>query len=311
MMVVFLHTMAKSENSGMYDNFFHVGSSGVDLFFIISGYIIVYITENRKPSPRYFIVSRVERVYPTYLIVTLAALCVYIVAPSMINASGDTSLIMSFFYIPIEDHLMLVQVGWTLIYEMFFYFIFFLSMIINFKNRIAICSIFIVIIALTFNKFEIYQLKYLSNTIIVEFIYGMLSFHIIKKINNIKLSLFMIALGLISLYIYRDTFSDRFIYYGIPMLLLFMGVVSIEVNNKVKIESKLLKLLGDASYSIYLTHLFSIGIAFLIFRKLNIEPILFVLTSILLSAIGGVIYYLIIEKNIMKFFKMINKKYIS
>lgn len=120
MMVVFLHTMAKSENSGMYDNFFHVGSSGVDLFFIISGYIIVYITENRKPSPRYFIVSRVERVYPTYLIVTLAALCVYIVAPSMINASGDTSLIMSFFYIPIEDHLMLVQVGWTLIYEMFF-----------------------------------------------------------------------------------------------------------------------------------------------------------------------------------------------
>lgn len=95
------------------------------------------------------------------------------------------------------------------------------------------------------------------------------------------------------------------------MLLLFMGVVSIEVNNKVKIESKSLKLLGDASYSIYLTHLFSIGIAFLIFNKIGIDPILFVLTSILLSVIVGVLYFLIIEKNIMKFFKMINKKYIS
>ncbi len=309
MMVVFFHILAKLESSSLHDNFFYVGAAGVDLFFVISGYIMVYITEKKETSPSYFILSRFERIYPIYLLFTLIALCIYIINPSLINSSGETSIVMSFFYIPLENKLMLVQVGWTLIYEMFFYVLFFISMIINYKNRITICILIIIAFNIIFYNSKNYQLNFLSNQIIIEFALGMLSYFIVKVIKNKYISLFFIFFGISFLIINNKYNVDRLVDYGIPMLSLFLGVVSIDVNKKnSNYNFKVLKLIGDSSYSIYLIHLFTIGVSLLILKNITFNIYFFILFSFLLSVCSGIIFHIIVEKRIINFFRKVNKK---
>ena len=76
---------------------FHIGGSGVDLFFIISGFIMCYTTHNRNISFTKFIFARCKRILPLYWLVTLLALVVYIVAPSLVNSSGGEKSIFASF----------------------------------------------------------------------------------------------------------------------------------------------------------------------------------------------------------------------
>jgi hypothetical protein len=89
-------------------SWFHVGSAGIDLFFIISGFIMCFATENKhqqKGSFRKFIKNRVLRIIPLYLILTTVALIVYIIYPEKVNSTGGkTSIIDSYFLIPTESY---------------------------------------------------------------------------------------------------------------------------------------------------------------------------------------------------------------
>ncbi|WP_313159776.1 acyltransferase family protein, partial [Mixta calida] len=124
-MVVMHHITIKA---GQYHNNalsgFHIGEFGVDLFFIISGYIMCYTTEGKKIVPWVFIQRRIKRIIPLYWVMTAIALAVYLVAPAMVNASGgETSILASWTLFPLGKKL-LVNNGWTLSYEFLFYLTF-------------------------------------------------------------------------------------------------------------------------------------------------------------------------------------------
>jgi exopolysaccharide production protein ExoZ len=99
------------------------GMMGVDLFFVISGFIMVYITRDwREGGGRKvpeFLFARITRIYPLYWVVSGALLAVWFVRPDLVFSSSRNTpeLLNSLFLIPAHAY-PLLEVGWTLVYEM-------------------------------------------------------------------------------------------------------------------------------------------------------------------------------------------------
>src|SRR5215467_252489 len=101
---------------------------GVDLFFVISGFIMVYSTDQlfgTAHGPMEFLKRRLLRIVPLYWIVTSLYLALTLLIPEFAKGYPAGFLIASYLFIPaarpdgvIEP---LVGQGWTLNYEMLFY----------------------------------------------------------------------------------------------------------------------------------------------------------------------------------------------
>jgi exopolysaccharide production protein ExoZ len=119
-MVVFVHLDQLGVAAGGRSGLFEAGNAGVDLFFVISGLIMVLTTWGRPIGPRRFFVNRLKRVVPLYWIVTLAVFAIAVVAPSLMQATraDPVELAKSLLFIPFAKANGLVQpvafVGWTL-----------------------------------------------------------------------------------------------------------------------------------------------------------------------------------------------------
>ena len=130
-LLVLLYHLGKYEhrlfgNSSILPAFTEFGKSGVDLFFVISGIVMMTITAGRFSKPgtsQAFFTRRAARIYPLYWFFTLLYLPVYLFRPELMNRLEGTegiSLVASFFLFPHESVPLLGQ-GWTLIHEMYFY----------------------------------------------------------------------------------------------------------------------------------------------------------------------------------------------
>lgn len=103
------------------------GIAGVDLFFVISGFVMATLMRGAFASPRNalgFLVRRAERIYPPYWFYTALVLAVWLWNPAWVNSSqgGRIDWISSFLLLPMEG-LPALMVGWSLIFEMFFYLV--------------------------------------------------------------------------------------------------------------------------------------------------------------------------------------------
>ena len=106
---------------------FQYGMVGVDLYFVISGFIITLMCKGRfgrqGEAPR-FLWRRFIRVYPIFLFWCLAVFAVFLLHPGMVNTShGRPDVLRSFLLLP-QRNLPLLLVSWTLVYEAFFYVLF-------------------------------------------------------------------------------------------------------------------------------------------------------------------------------------------
>ncbi|MEQ6343181.1 acyltransferase family protein [Vibrio cyclitrophicus] len=104
-----MYVLSGSDNSN-----FSIGNAGVDLFFIISGFIICLSLDKQKIGPARFFINRIVRIIPMYWILTIVVLLVYLFNPGIVNSSGgETSIMGSFTLIP-GDYKYLINNGWTL-----------------------------------------------------------------------------------------------------------------------------------------------------------------------------------------------------
>jgi len=116
-------------------NVLNFGMAGVDIFFVISGFIMVYVTHKwtagaAKHIPE-FLSSRALRIYPLYWIVSLPLLGLYLLRPDLVFSASvwnEPNLLKSFLLWP-DVAYPLLEIGWTLIHEMSFYLIFALILI--------------------------------------------------------------------------------------------------------------------------------------------------------------------------------------
>lgn len=298
-LVVAFHTVLAAKSYNLPTEFFYKvdiwGAAGVDIFFIISGFIMVYIQINKKKKPLDFLKDRIERIVPLYWFLTLFIAALLIVFS---QALSFNHFIKSLFFINYigRDGDPLLYVGWTLEYEMLFYIVFASSL---FFKRIKHSILISIIILATF-------VFYGLSSIVIEFMYGMLVGYLFNKfkINSIFSLIFMLV-GFYLLTVNWSTDMPRSLTWGMPSLLIFLGFLYFK-----PINSSLLKVLGNASYSIYLVQVFSIPISYKVFSKigsLNLIYIneIYVIFCIFISVIGGVLLHFAIEKPLARIIKKI------
>ena len=135
-LVVLAHTTDSLYLTLSNDNFgiFTRGGRGVDIFFVISGFIMIYITQNKGISGFQFIISRLTRVAPLYWFFTSLMIFATIFLSGMVNSNSIDlySILTSYIFIPWVhpsngDVQPILRQGWTLNLEFFFYIIFYLG----------------------------------------------------------------------------------------------------------------------------------------------------------------------------------------
>jgi peptidoglycan/LPS O-acetylase OafA/YrhL len=267
LMVVFFHfTMGKDA----YNTIFKLGTTGVDLFFIISGFVI-FMSLQKITNSREFIINRVSRLYPTYwavviftsVLLTVNALIKgnFDIKERLINSVGNLTMFQFYLRIPNLD-----GPYWTMIVEMIFYIaILFLYQykLLKHLNMISI-TLCLIMVVLTHYFYDITLVKILVKGIpllpfIPLFFAGIVFYKIYtteaKQYANYSL-VFMCFLSALALFPYAGQ-SCNFITYPeyCGMLILFFTLFILFVNHKLAfIVNKTTLFLGRISFALYLIH---------------------------------------------------------
>lgn len=264
--VVFFHFTMGRESA---DWGFRLGTAGVDLFFMISGFVILLSLEHIKKTG-HFVINRISRLYPTYwasVTLTFAVIVLYSLynmdfsKVSIIQYLGNLTMFQ--YYLGIQN---IDGPYWTLIIEMLFYI--FMAILFQFKflkhlNKIGVVlTIFIVL--LTFLYISSIRLQMVFNLIPLLqfwplFFAGILFYQIVTKKTktiNIYGMIVLCFIAQITVFEYAGR-SKSFITIGeyALMLIFFFSLFALFVNGKLKfIINKPSLFLGKISYALYLIH---------------------------------------------------------
>lgn len=314
MLVVLFHVFPQLERMGYRGERPLALSAGVDVFFVISGFVMVYSTaRNPDRGGLAFLRDRLVRIAPLYWVLSLVMLALLIVVPSIAQSSRlDTGHVLaSFLFVPWMhpvQHLyypMLVP-GWSLNYEMFFYLIFAgaLSIAKGQRGRVVMitCGSLFVLALLPIAAPLPGVLGFYTRSLILEFGYGMLlaEAFLRRPFAISPLWWFAIMIGAVVLAVaplLGGTVPQAFAV-GLPALLVVLGTLYIPVRLNGWFK-RVAHEIGDASYSIYLSHYLAMSALGQIWRKLvSGSPLAwtcFTALSVVTCAIGGVLVYRIVE----------------
>ncbi|WP_072568726.1 acyltransferase family protein [Enterobacter sp. SA187] len=244
------------------DQIAHKGAAGVDLFFIISGFIIYQSIYSRHISAQQFAINRIMRIVPAYWLFTglVALLAVYFDGLMFATSTNPELLIRSLLFIPTEradimGYIPFLTVGWTLNYEMFFYLLACLVILISRERFIVLISL-VIIFSYEFLKPSLAQMPFYGNGMMLEFLLGIFiaDFHkngMLDRINPMILASLLLAS---MIFIYNRKEDHDILFIGIPCAIIVATAIGLEAQIS---ESKVVKFiirLGDYSYSTYLCH---------------------------------------------------------
>jgi exopolysaccharide production protein ExoZ len=312
-LVVFVHLAPLVIMAGGAEDSFNWGYAGVDLFFVISGFIMVYTTSRRETQPWDFFAHRIARVVPLYWLLTLVVFAGALFLPSLFQATqaNVAQLIKSLFFVPFQKDNGLVQpivfVGWTLNYEMFFYAIFAFCLFI--KPRLVSLSLLFAILTLLVLFKILWQptaleVKFFTDPFLLEFAMGAalcLALVYLPLKNTSRWPLVILGAIAASSFVWMTRLSpdiSHVLSMGVPASILVFVAVMLD-RTRIRWPDALI-LLGDASYSIYLTHFFVTQIVVIFARRLHLQNMvalgLFLLIAMVVVGFVGVLVHILIEK---------------
>jgi exopolysaccharide production protein ExoZ len=240
--------------------------SGVDLFFVISGFVMVYSSRevfNTRSAGWLFLRRRVARILPIYWAVTSFFLIAALVAPVALNDPfGSWQVVVaSYLFVPWQrldgSFLPVFRLGWTLNYEMLFYVVFAVAVRYPLRRAVSVVSATLLALVLTrnFEVLNISQFRFWGDPIVIEFVYGMAVGLLVMEGGRIpKFGLLLGVLGLAALF--ANPFAPdlpRWISFGLPATALLLSCLA---PMKPSWILTALSRVGSASYAIYLIHLF-------------------------------------------------------
>lgn len=243
---------------------FRLGEHGVDLFFVISGFIMVALTDGRKISPARFLLDRLARIAPPYWIATILVFLLVLMHVDFYSGSSDlTLLIKSLVFVPSDNGHGRVWptlfLGWTLNFEMFFYVAFACALLIEPRVRLlCLTVVFILLIALgtLFAHGNAISTTYTS-PLLAEFISGAWLGRIYGlRLNNQRFwPALSYCFSILSLLAAMSLMFPSLIFGCGAVFLVSAGLALERLERLPKIP--LLKFLGDASFAIYLFQQFA------------------------------------------------------
>lgn len=326
LMVVFFHSRSYFSDVPSWTG---LGARGVDVFFVISGFIMAYSTQHlgtdlaAVKASLLFLAKRIIRVVPLYWIAVLWTSAPYWInwlttshslgdfyanfSPELISFLKDLAFIP---HLSIEEDeqgeiFPIVIQGWTLNYEMFFYFIFGLSLLLR-KHRLLAVSVVIVALVVLgkIHKFKDVAGLFYTSSILIEFVFGIMLFHVYTKTHQLSFDrVMLVVLGVVGFLLLNSgsNVNDKFVLAVAATIIVWVFIHAFR-----GVDIGLLKLLGDASYSIYLFHPAAFLLARWFFgyagigRDGYLNVIVIVMGQVLVALVIGITIYYMIEKPMLK-----------
>ncbi|TGS65831.1 acyltransferase [Mesorhizobium sp. M3A.F.Ca.ET.201.01.1.1] len=321
--VVVRHTLDMSEGSeaGRLGPYWIAtsGGAGVDLFFVISGFIMVYVSFpfGRLPdSPKDFIIKRATRIYPIYWICSAAIAAISAVGFLHSKHIDSYTILNSVLLLPGDK---LVFVAWTLSYEVYFYAIFSICLALGRLGPTSLAAMLVMVVGIAFGG----QIpnptfaKFVSSPLVLEFCFGIVLALLfcaggkwrVPQALSIPGFLAIIVASIFTMQHDAAPDATRVIMWGIPAALIVAAFLNVD-----RPQSRLGRaavLLGDASYALYLTHIFvMLGYGWLIKATFvgGVSQVPFVPAIISICIIVGVLTHLLMEKPILEFIRKTLKR---
>lgn len=275
---------------------FVIGAAGVDVFFVISGFIMWIISQERPVSPAHFFRDRLQRIVPVYWIAT-GVMVVGALAGMFPNLRLTLGHVLeSLLFVPHRSPSdgqvwpVLVQ-GWTLNYEMFFYAVFACVLLLAPKARLmALACVFVPLAAvgLLLTSRNPLFLTY-TNPIILEFLIGALigKIWLDGRIPGPGMGVGLVVIAFVGFTFVGVTYIGfgPFVF-GPLAAALVIGVLAVERGGALG-HIRPLTYLGDASYSIYLWHTMAISVVAKLSGWLLLPfPLAFALALVSGTAVG-------------------------
>jgi exopolysaccharide production protein ExoZ len=286
----------------------HTDFLGVATFFVISGFIMCFITRDVGDG---FLISRLVRIVPLYWLCTFARLVVLykqeLLVPSF-WAEQTPSIIRSLFFAPSEEP-PLVVVGWTLNFEIYFYVIFAAALWLNRRYAPLIAStVILIVIAIDYYAPGMFLTHYYSHMYIWFFLAGIALFYLWRftsgRLPRLPTAIVCAAVLIFCYAIQIDMPAPGRWTYTLPVMI--VGSMLLMAGAGVEIKWRPLVLLGDASYALYLIHTLVMGyfhrVAPNVLELGKSDALWFAGLLVLYTAIG-LIVYLAIEKPMLRFIR--------
>lgn len=256
-------------NAGIIVPANHLGAAGVDLFFVISGFVMVHIAGQRD-GPGRFMFDRVARIAPLYWAATFAAIGAVAVRPWLFQNAIVTpdTIAASLLFVPALDAAVTLSpilfVGWTLNWEMMFYSLFALSMFAPMAWRLPVLGALLIAVFVGGSLApDTSALSFYGSPILFEFAAGGAVGWLVRDPGRLaqlrRFPMWLFIAGGAVLFAASvaapDALDERLLKWGIPASLIVLGIVVLDLTRPIA-KGGLLASLGDASYSAYLIHVF-------------------------------------------------------
>lgn len=321
-LVVIAHAAAHPLSESSYV-LLRLGQLGVMLFFVISGFIMVAITGPGPFAPLTFLKRRIIRVVPLYWLVTTVTAALALALPSLFHTTVFTwpHYIQSLLFIPHEapgrgGTSPILSLGWTLNYEAFFYVTFALCALLAAAQRVVVLSVAfsaLVLVGVVFQPQDP-ALSFYTNQAVLGFVVGAWIGWLkirggAERLPGAVLSALLVA-GLVALawafIVYREPEESLISFACLVLFSAGLLLAGLRYEKQLP-RTAILETLGDASYAIYLTHMFVIGLTVAIGgRVLPDVPAAYlglVAVSAVLALALGLVVHRTIEMPMLKAFR--------
>lgn len=321
MMVVYYHAVVQIDQVTGIRTLPMAGSSGVDIFFVLSGFVMWWTTRGRKAGAGDFLLKRFIRIAPLYWLFTLAAAGIAYFLPHLLRSTrfDAVHVAASLAFVPWwnplvahDDPIALTPIivpGWTLNVEIAFYALFAIALTVREAVRPWLVA---ALLGATFvaarTIFAGTPLQFYGTDLLAEFMAGVLLAICLSRLPGHVSSgrsggwwglLIVGFVWLVALDQYRPDWPQA-LSLGVPALLCVAAALQIE-RRGVLLRSRLLSLLGDASYSIYVSHIFVIPGLRMVAGRIGFDMgmlggTVFVACAVIAAAIFGILVHLYVER---------------
>lgn len=283
---------------------FRHGGSGVDLFFVISGFIIYHSTHRSDASRSQFLSRRLKRIVPIYWIFTAVFLLAVFAFPSIATKASDVTglrgLESLLFLTFASGTPPIIYVGWSLEFEVFFYLV--VALLLQRSERmwsdiVYLFSALAILHFLPAVKTLTPVHGFFTNPRILEFCYGILAAQLFARRAPIG-PVAVAAAATLAVVILDE--SSELVVTGLPSALLVY--LAARWSARDRCPSGLERIgahIGDASYSIYLVQVFVIAAVFKTFGRLHPPIDVLILAEAGLSILAGYMIFRLLEKPLL------------
>lgn len=281
MLVVLFHTSQGVEfRTGILTSrWTNFGACGVDIFFVISGFIMTVTSAGKAFRLGDFLIKRVLRIVPIYWLFTLLKAAALLLIPSLVLFSVFsipnviTSLLLVPYDTPGRGVVPLIIVAWSLEFEIMFYLVFGICrFLLPQRWVVAITLVFVAMTVTYMIGPTSYVINFYARPVVFEFLFGILIGRLFLN-DRLPRKGFCVAMIVVAsallLILPQGSESTRFLLWGLPSAALVLAMVALEKHYRLW-HWPVMTFIGDSSYSLYLTH--TLAVPFILLPLHSLHP---------------------------------------